>query len=119
MPSNPVLYADADPDFCESLYNHLLLSGYEEIEVARDEKDLRRLLSTSFFSLVFLDYELYNCDDVKTLVDRYRNRCKASVILLLDEEEAGVLHTVLKARDVYLCIPKASIRQFLARSMED
>lgn len=119
MKSNPVLYADHDPDFRESLYNHLLLSGYEEIEVARDKKDLNHLLATSFFRLIFLDYQMYNCDDVKTLVDSYRNRFKASVILLLDEEEQGFVRNVLKDRDIYLCVSKSSIRQFLAHSIED
>ncbi len=118
-PSAHILLAEPDPDFRESMLNHLLLSGYANVDLATSADDFRATLLSAPIDILLVDCTLYCDERVKRAVDEYHRGHGRRTILLLDDGDEPTIRRVLSNRDIYVCLLKSSIGLFLQNLPED
>ena len=113
-PPRSVFLADTDPDFRESMVNHLLLSGVSNLVEASNLDDTLESLSRGTFDLVIVDYDLYRIPEVRSTVERHHRTNHSGVIVVLDDDRTQESWELGRS-ELILCVIKSAARRVLAR----
>ena len=110
-----ILVADCDSNYRESLINHLLLLGADNVQGAASSAATAKILANNTFELLIVTYTQYIDPEVQSALEIHKSAHAGTVIVMLDDGNESFCSSPHRSIDLSLGVFKSCMKKMLDR----